>query len=334
MSKFLVPVVQVLNCLAMRRRSNAKRVSVFLAEALKAQRKALTRIVIITSEQSRASRIAASSLYMPIESKSLKPAASSARRTAKKKKRRPRATAAAATPSPPRKTSPVGDKVEHSPNSLAKCQVCHQKILQTQLRVGKEVFNDRYQRYYHQYHHQACFERLHQPLQLFSGRSVQDELAFEHKRRVEHQRLVQERTDLMEALHRLRAEFSKRLGRPAFMIFEDAVLRELVIHMPKDKEEILAINGIKTQRYKCFGEPILQVIRHFCAEYGRRSSTQDVKASSTSHRRTINLVDSEEDDEDGDEEVIIEGETLSCEEIVRRKFEHAAANNYLITVDI
>jgi hypothetical protein len=42
-------------------------------------------------------------------------------------------------------------------------------------------------------------------------------------------------------------------------------------------------------------------------------------------------VEKDKDEEEGD--MIMMGKSLSCEEIVQQKFDHAAKNNYIISVD-
>jgi ribonuclease D len=246
------------------------------------------------------------------------------------------------SPSKKRRTSPIGDKVEQSPNSLAACKICRQKITKGETRIGKEVWYAPMNCYNHAYYHKNCFDQSHQTLKLPSGKSVEDDLAKQHKKQVEDDVLVAQRSDLSQALCRLRSAFASRLERPHYTIFHDTVLRQLVLQMPKNKYELMDINGIKEGKYQSFGEPILQVIRHFRLKYARQqqkeSQRSTVAATSTplstaaaaaSTPSKTPAIDGDEDESDD----VVETETLSAEEIVRRKFEHAKANNYMITVD-
>ncbi|GKY91933.1 hypothetical protein MPSEU_000164900 [Mayamaea pseudoterrestris] len=267
------------------------------------------------------------------------------KRRAKRKRSSAKTSTTAAPVTPPRKTidQPTGDKVGYSPNSLAKCQSCLRKILQQEPRVGKQVYYAPRKAYYHQYYHQACFEReqvdqVNLSLQLTSGKSLTDELDEQRQMQAHERAILRRRCDLKQALKELRSLFARRLQRAHFLIFNDTVLHQLMLRMPRNKEELMSVNGFKEKRYLSFGEPVLQVIEQFRVKYeAGDASREDGKLlprdrlGSVAVGRTRNdviVVDDSEDDED-----VVVGETLSCEEIVNRKFAHAAANNYLITVD-
>ena len=137
-----------------------------------------------------------------------------------------------------RRTTPSGDKAEHSPNNMANCQSCRTKIWKSQVRIGKDVLYVPNGTYSHKYCHLQCFETDQQSdanlrLELNSGRSVQEELMQHHKDQIALQALQLERSDLREDLRQLRLGYARRLHVPPFFIFDDSVLDQLVATMPQ-----------------------------------------------------------------------------------------------------
>ncbi len=62
-----------------------------------------------------------------------------------------------------------------------------------------------------------------------------------------------------EALRELRARLAKAANLPAYIIFSDKTLLELASYLPKNKAEMLAINGIGEVKYERYGEPFLEL---------------------------------------------------------------------------
>ncbi|GKY91932.1 hypothetical protein MPSEU_000164800 [Mayamaea pseudoterrestris] len=162
-----------------------------------------------------------------------------------------------------RRYTPSGDKAELSPNSWASCQVCRSKIDKGAARIGKDIFYEPIKAYIFKYYHKHCFEAANLTLQTASGRSFDDEIAHANKMRVQHDVIVRERDELRERLRQLRLLFARALQQSAFVVFDDKVLRQLVLTMPVTKEELLQVHGFKEKKYRSFGEPILQVIRQY-----------------------------------------------------------------------
>jgi superfamily II DNA helicase RecQ len=239
-----------------------------------------------------------------------------------KKKRAPSLTTPPAKKTPPKRE---GDKCELSPNNRAKCTECKRKILQGVTRFGVEEYSPRYSKYMHRYYHDRCLsEAAKKKLQLAAG-SPEKEIALQRKEKVTKDNLVRQRSDLRESLRRLRLVFANRLDVQAFMIFSDAILDELVAKMPKNKTEILRISGIKEKKYASFGEPIISVVTQYHRRYNRSDKPAPKAPRSVVQSRAPTKVNSNDDVE--------VGESLSCEEIVQRKFEHASANGYVISID-
>jgi HRDC domain/Poly(ADP-ribose) polymerase and DNA-Ligase Zn-finger region len=74
------------------------------------------------------------------------------------------------------------------------------------------------------------------------------------------------------------------------------------------------------------------------ATSNRGKATSSTRPTDTTSQTKGRLQDDDgyREEEIGDEDannLVVMGKTLSCEEIVQRKFEHAAANNYIISVD-
>lgn len=66
--------------------------------------------------------------------------------------------------------------------------------------------------------------------------------------------------ELWEALKVCRKELAEEQGIPPFHIFHDATLMEMMQYRPKDKSELLAINGIGEVKLERFGEEFLGVL--------------------------------------------------------------------------
>ncbi len=65
---------------------------------------------------------------------------------------------------------------------------------------------------------------------------------------------------LFEILRDLRAKIAKDNGLPAFVIFHDKTLYELVRHLPESLEDMQSIHGIGEQKLKNYGRQFLEVI--------------------------------------------------------------------------
>ena len=189
-------------------------------------------------------------------------------------------------------------------------------------RAGIETYRPRYDNYVYYYYHQHC---VPQSVKLRLDRSPADELARQDKEKVQLAHIVQERAALRESLRQLRLQFARRLNVPAFMVFHNTVLDQLTAHMPQNQSEFLAIHGIGPKKYQSFGEPFLQLIHQF-----RTSLPQNCEKPRGSQRRARNGPAVGMDEQEENEFATVE--ILSCEEIVRRKFEDAESNGYVIEI--
>ena len=213
----------------------------------------------------------------------------------------------------PRK--PPRDKIEISPNNRAKCHKCEAKIVKGEERYGFVEVNEygRTQRYYHP---RCCPDNL------------KDRLPSPEKRKQDL--VLEEREELAAELRSLRSLFASELDVEPFYIFHNRSIDELVAKMPTTESGLLEIWGIKQRKVETFGDAILTVIK----QYKRRQnpSMAATMGGSTARGKKVKQRNAFETN-DGDDVDIALGETLTCEEIVQRKFEHARENGYVISVD-
>jgi HRDC domain len=295
----------------------------------------------------------------------------------KKKAARKRTTAAVRTPASAVKkeapafpisatsTPPPRDKYELAPTGRAKCQKCGKKIAIDSRRVGIHETSPRFGDI-HRFYHDECFPAK-QNLRLGDS-TPQQLIAQQLRERNQGIMAVRERQTLRESLLLLRSMFAQRLKYAPFCVLHDTTLDELVIKMPRTKEEFLAIKGVGLKKYQSFGEPFLQVINLFrtlersptASSAEPDTKVQPRKKSRLSQKTTpevIDLVGDDSDDEvqhqqkrssgksiqfaapartsvdlDDDEALVME--TLTIEQIVEQKFKHAQENGYVIAVDI
>ncbi|HEU0038148.1 MAG TPA: DNA helicase RecQ [Verrucomicrobiae bacterium] len=91
---------------------------------------------------------------------------------------------------------------------------------------------------------------------------VPEAVAIREDERTEHD------PELFERLRRKRREFADQAGVPAYIIFSDHALIEMATHLPRTKDQFLAINGVGEARLANYGEALLHLIREYCAARG------------------------------------------------------------------
>ena len=74
--------------------------------------------------------------------------------------------------------------------------------------------------------------------------------------------------ELFNYLREWRLEQAAELGRPAYFIFSQKVLYELVTYLPTTVSELNKINGFGKRKVETFGAAILEIIQRFCREKG------------------------------------------------------------------
>lgn len=72
--------------------------------------------------------------------------------------------------------------------------------------------------------------------------------------------LGDEESELLSRLKALRMDYAKQLGKPAFVVFSDATLIDMVSLRPKTREELLEVSGVGPSKLERFGDAFLAEI--------------------------------------------------------------------------
>jgi ATP-dependent DNA helicase RecQ len=64
---------------------------------------------------------------------------------------------------------------------------------------------------------------------------------------------------LMIELKALRSEFARTLGKPAFVVFSDATLLDMVAKKPKTRHDMLNVSGVGETKYARYGDAFLEI---------------------------------------------------------------------------
>lgn len=73
--------------------------------------------------------------------------------------------------------------------------------------------------------------------------------------------LTSEQTEVFERLRAWRAEEAKRQGVPGYVVFSDATLAALAVHVPSDEAGLLSISGIGEVKLERYGAAVLTCCR-------------------------------------------------------------------------
>lgn len=80
------------------------------------------------------------------------------------------------------------------------------------------------------------------------------------QQRITNAALAPKDTDLLTRLKTLRMDFAKQLGKPAFVVFSDATLLDMVSRKPRTKSDMLDVSGVGPSKFDRFGEAFLAEI--------------------------------------------------------------------------
>jgi ATP-dependent DNA helicase RecQ len=69
---------------------------------------------------------------------------------------------------------------------------------------------------------------------------------------------------LFEALRQLRTAMARDKGVPAYVVFGDAVLRDMARRRPSNHERLLDVKGVGQQKRREYGKAVLAAIREYC----------------------------------------------------------------------
>jgi superfamily II DNA helicase RecQ len=186
---------------------------------------------------------------------------------------------------PPAKRKQQGDKYELSPNSLAKCTKCSNKINKGEKRVGKKVYEKGYSDYIHRYYHDQCFPALLKEQLKLQAATPEDELMRAVKQEHKQKSIVHERRELYEALRTLRRGFARDLHceNRLYMVFENKTLEEMTIKMPKNQQDMIEnVYGMGKKKYESFGDAFLQEIQRYARKYTWTNASTAAGASRSS----------------------------------------------------
>jgi ATP-dependent DNA helicase RecQ len=66
--------------------------------------------------------------------------------------------------------------------------------------------------------------------------------------------------DLFERLRAVRKRLADREGVPAYIVFSDAVLRQMAAHAPRTRAELLQISGVGPVKLERYGDAFLEAL--------------------------------------------------------------------------
>ncbi|MAI60109.1 MAG: ATP-dependent DNA helicase RecQ, partial [Rickettsiales bacterium] len=69
--------------------------------------------------------------------------------------------------------------------------------------------------------------------------------------------------ELFSALKSKRMELARKRHVPAYIIFPDTTLHQMLLHKPQTLEEMGKLNGVGSQKLEKYGGVFLEVIRSF-----------------------------------------------------------------------
>jgi len=95
--------------------------------------------------------------------------------------------------------------------------------------------------------------------ELATGRMTNS--AKKARKALEESALSADEQSLLSKLKTLRMEFSREIGKPAFVVFSDATLMDMVTKVPGTRAEMLDVSGVGETKFERYGEAFLDAIR-------------------------------------------------------------------------
>jgi ATP-dependent DNA helicase RecQ len=92
---------------------------------------------------------------------------------------------------------------------------------------------------------------------------------------------------LFETLRKLRSEIAKKEEVPAYIIFNDATLKQLEAERPMSDEEFLNIDGVGKAKLEKYGDAFIKVIIEF-----QKNKTVRAKKEGSTYKETLELLQS------------------------------------------
>jgi len=65
---------------------------------------------------------------------------------------------------------------------------------------------------------------------------------------------------LLAALKALRTQLAREIRKPAYVVFSDATLMDMVAKTPRNEDEMLAVSGVGPTKFERYGEAFLEAI--------------------------------------------------------------------------
>lgn len=158
--------------------------------------------------------------------------------------------------------------------------------------VGKEIAWRDWQQYFIQLINQGFIEIAyhdHHKLKLtkaakavlFDGKTVKLAQWVDSKSRLKQQEktLYKASEPLFEKLREVRKNLAKAEEVPAFVIFSDASLRDMMLIRPRDKAMFLTVSGVGQVKMQRYGEAFLTAIADFFKEHPEEIQSQPQQAA-------------------------------------------------------
>ncbi|WPR70685.1 DNA helicase RecQ [Flavobacterium sp. NG2] len=125
---------------------------------------------------------------------------------------------------------------------------------------------------------------------LFNGEKVQlttVQKATAEKVTIKESKVKPKNDSLFEMLRKIRYDLSKEESVPAYVIFSDAVLKEMEINRPMSDDELLAIDGVGKVKLEKYGHIFIKAIIDF-----HKSKAAKPKKGATTYKETLALFES------------------------------------------
>ncbi len=90
--------------------------------------------------------------------------------------------------------------------------------------------------------------------------------------------------ELFERLRRLRLGIARELEVPAFVVFNDATLRDMAKRIPRSREEFAQVSGVGTVKLQQFGDRFMAGIQQYLKEHP--DATKIERSPNSDHPRT------------------------------------------------
>ena len=267
------------------------------------------------------------------------------------------------------------DLVVSSPTGRAKCKLCNELIKKGVMRVGVQYLYKNMNQWRCQYYHETCVKsdagsHILQKLNLdpsLSRKRKQDEIttttqedmlnigaASAQRAERRQQNIIDGRHDLREALQRARMKVATNLDQPAFMVFSNKTLDDLLLRMPCSDSELLDVFGFGATKVRQYGGIFLPIIASYKKRmYGQKSRTSSAAASVSSpqcvaqlnnprrnlrealrrKRMPVCVTQLKNINDDDDDEVIIESE-ISIDQMIQRKIRAAQERGEIIELEL